>query len=93
MVNLQVDTSTDNPRPFHTFQQGGKSNNGGYNDWVAKRKKAPQMEKKVLMEHANRLITVISHPRLSTSQWNQARSATEGLAKTLHAYVMTRSRV
>ena len=35
------------------------------------------MKKKVLMEHANRLITVISQ---------SVRSATEGLAKSLRAY-------
>ena len=56
------------PDTFMRFNKGGESNKGGYNDWVAKRKKPPRMDKKELMEHANKLITFISHPRLSTSR-------------------------
>ena len=55
------------PDIFVRFNKGDESNKGGYNDWVAKRRKPPQMEEKELMERANKLITVTSHPRLSTS--------------------------
>ena len=74
------------PDLFVHFNKGSESNSGGYNDWVAKRIKAPQKEKKVLMEHENRLITVISHPCLSISQWSQVRNTTEDLTKTLCTY-------
>ena len=75
------------PDIFTRFNKGGENNKGGYNDWVAKRKKSPQMEKRELMAHANKLITVVSHPRLATKRWSLVRNATEGLAKAVRAYV------
>ena len=38
------------------------------------------------MELGNRIITIISHPRLCTAQWGEVRREVEGLAKSLRGY-------
>ena len=74
------------PELFFRFNKGMESNKGGYNDWISKRKKPPQLERKDLQEHADNLIGVLSHNRLSTSRWKQVKTAVEDLARAMRSY-------
>ena len=74
------------PKLFSRFNKGGINNEDGYNDWIAKRRKAPQMSQQGLRDHSNKLISVISHSRFSTRQWKTIREGVEGLVKSLRTY-------
>ena len=74
------------PELFSRFNKGGENNKDGYNDWIAKRKKAPQMSRQGLKDHTDKLISVISHSRFSTSQWKAIREGVEGLVRSLRTY-------
>ena len=74
------------PAMFDRFKKGDENNRGGYNDWVAKKQKQPQLNRRDLLEHKDRLIALISHPRLSTNKWKTVRSEIEGFVKSLQEY-------
>lgn len=74
------------PAMFLRFNKGDDSNRGGYNDWVAKKKKPPQLNRKDIIEHRDRLIALISHPRICTNQWKGVRSELERFVKSLQDY-------
>ena len=74
------------PNMFLKFNKGSENNKGGYNDWTSKKRKPPQLDRKELMELGNRIITIVSHPRLCTAQWGEVRREVEGLEKSLRGY-------
>ena len=74
------------PSLFSRFNKGDKDNTGGYNDWRSKRRKPPQLSQKDIVEHKNKLVTLISHPRLCTAQWKEMRNELECFVKCLHEY-------
>lgn len=47
------------PELFSRFNKGGENNKDGYNDWITKWSKAPQMSRQGLEDHAEKLISVI----------------------------------
>ncbi len=45
---------------FTRFNKGDENNNGGYDgydDWMAKKRKRPQLERNDIVEHGDKLIT------------------------------------
>ena len=74
------------PAMFERFNKGDDHNKGGYNDWIAKKQKAPQLDSKELLEHGDRIITILSHPRLCRTQWKDVRNGVEVFAKCLKSY-------
>lgn len=74
------------PAMFARFDKGDDRNKGGYNDWTAKKQKPPQLDRKELIEHGDRILTILSHPRLCRTQWKEIRNEVEGFAKCLKIY-------
>ena len=74
------------PDMFMKFNKGGENNKGGYNDWTSKKRKPPQLDRKILLELGDMVITILSHPWVCTNQWREVRQEIEGLAKCLSGY-------
>ena len=60
----------------------------GYNDWVRKKHKKPQLSQAVLNKHIEGLSDYLMHPWLSTSKWQSFRSSIEQLVESLNKYKM-----
>ena len=58
----------------------------GYNDWVRKKQKKPQLSQPVLEKHIDLLSDYLMHPWLSTHKWRSFRSSVEQLVESLHKY-------
>lgn len=58
----------------------------GFNDWVKKKHKKPQLSQAVLERHISILSDYLMQPWFSTSKWLNFRSSMEQLVETLHKY-------
>lgn len=57
--------------------QGNKESDNNDGDWMAKKRKAPQLEQKQTIEYGHRLHTVLSHPQQCINQWKEVQSEIE----------------
>jgi len=58
----------------------------GFNDWVKKKHKKPQISQTVLEKHISTLSDYLMHPWFSASKWLNFRSSVEKLVEALHKY-------